>query len=97
MRHGFSQRHERVTQELKGHADNRTTREICTHTTKRMMDAAIMAAANALDEVLGEAARSPIGSPDSSKNAQRKRRRVGKVADMLVRVARREGFEPPTF
>ncbi|MGH8902731.1 MAG: hypothetical protein ACRDYA_13905 [Egibacteraceae bacterium] len=33
-------------------ADSRTTREIYTHTTKRMVDAAISAAADALDEVL---------------------------------------------
>ncbi|MGH8897552.1 MAG: tyrosine-type recombinase/integrase [Egibacteraceae bacterium] len=56
--------HERVAQELMGHADSRTTREIYTHTTKRMMDAAISAAADALDEVLEAASGSPIGSQD---------------------------------
>jgi len=56
--------HERVTQELMGHADSRTTREIYTHTTTRMVDSALAAAAEALDEVLDAASGSPIGSPD---------------------------------
>ena len=42
-----------------GHADSRTTREIYTHTTKRMIDSALAAAAEALDEQVSP----PIGSP----------------------------------
>ncbi len=53
--------HERVAQELLGHADSRTTREIYTHTTSRMLDTAVSAVVEALDEAFG----SPIGSPDA--------------------------------
>jgi len=58
--------HERVAQELMGHADSRTTREIYTHTTSRMVDAAAEAVADALDEVLDGASGSLIGSPKPS-------------------------------
>jgi integrase len=55
--------HERVTQELMGHADSRTTREIYTHTTSRMIAEAVAAATDALDEALA-ASGSLIGSLD---------------------------------
>lgn len=58
--------HERVAQELLGHADSRTTREIYTHTTSRMNDAAVAAVADALEEALG----SPIGSPSRKLRGQ---------------------------
>ncbi len=56
--------HERVAQQLLGHADSRTTREIYTHVSERMMDQAVQAIADAVDRVVGDASGSRIGSRD---------------------------------
>jgi site-specific recombinase XerD len=56
--------HERVAQQLLGHADSRTTREIYTHVRERMMDHAVQAISDAVDRVVGEASGSRIGSRD---------------------------------
>lgn len=89
--------HERVTQELMGHADSRTTREIYTHTTSRMVDAAAEAVRDALDEVLDGASGSPIGSLKASNARSDGVAPERKGLRPAVLVARREGFEPPTF
>ena len=56
--------HERVAQQLLGHADSRTTREIYTHVSERMMDHAVHAISEAVDRVVGDASGSRIGSRD---------------------------------
>lgn len=56
--------HERVTQYLLGHADSRTTREIYTHTTDRMLQLAVQAAGEAFDEAFSAPNGSPNGSPE---------------------------------
>ncbi len=70
--------HERVVQELMGHADSRTTREIYTHTMRRMVDSALAAAAEALDVASG----SPIGSPDAHQEPNEWIAETGKARDL---------------
>ena len=57
--------HERVAQQLLGHADSRTTREIYTHVSEKMMDDAVRAITDAVDGVIGERA-AANGSRDGS-------------------------------
>jgi hypothetical protein len=56
--------HERVAQQLLGHADSRTTREIYTYVSERMMDQAVQAISDAVDRVVGDASGSRSGSRD---------------------------------
>lgn len=53
--------HQRVAQQLLGDADSRTTREIYTHVSERMMDHAVQAIADAVDRVVGDASGSGLG------------------------------------
>jgi site-specific recombinase XerD len=48
--------HERAAQQLLGHADSRTTREIYTHVSEKMMDDAVRAISDAVEGVIGERA-----------------------------------------
>ena len=59
--------HERVAQQLLGHADSRTTREIYTHVSERMMGEAVQAFSDAVDSVIGYTNGSSSGSRDRSK------------------------------
>jgi hypothetical protein len=52
--------HQRVAQQLAGHADSRMTKEVYTHVTDAMMRAAAEAIEPATDATVG----SPGGSPD---------------------------------
>jgi hypothetical protein len=70
--------HERVAQQLAGHADARMTREIYTHVTAPMFDAAATAISQAVDGTFGSSADangssgssdSAIGSKNGSKTA----------------------------
>jgi integrase len=59
--------HERVAQQLLGHADSRTTREIYTHVSEKMMGEAAQAITDAVADVIGHRAAgngSPAGSLD---------------------------------
>jgi integrase len=47
--------HERVAQQLLGHADSRTTREIYTHVSERMMGEAVQAITDAVSDVVDSA------------------------------------------
>lgn len=58
--------HERVAQQLLGHADSRTTREIYTHVSERMMGEAVQAISDAVDSVIGNTNGSSSGSRDRS-------------------------------
>ena len=46
--------HERVAQQLLGHADSRTTREIYTHVSEKMMGDAVQAITDAVEGVVGD-------------------------------------------
>jgi hypothetical protein len=68
--------HEHVAQQLAGHADARMTREIYTHVTAPMFDAAANAIGRAVDGTFGSAddATGPTGSSDpatGSKNGSK--------------------------
>jgi site-specific recombinase XerD len=41
--------HERVAQQMLGHADSHTTRDIYSHVSERMMDHAVQAISDAVD------------------------------------------------
>jgi site-specific recombinase XerD len=59
--------HERVAQQLLGHADSRTSREIYTHVSEKMMGEAAQAITDAVGDVIGHRAAgngSPAGSLD---------------------------------
>ena len=74
LRHGYATTlaengvNERAAQYLLGHADSRTTRQIYTHTTDRMMHAAASTVDDIFEADIGATVRaigSPIGSPES--------------------------------
>jgi hypothetical protein len=71
--------HERVAQQLAGHADARMTREIYTHVTAPMFEAAANAIAQAVDDTFGSNADAngssgssdpAIGSKNGSKTTE---------------------------
>lgn len=65
--------HERVAQQLLAHAGSRTTREIYTRLSERMMDQAVQAISDAVDRVVGDASGSRSGSQTSPRAGRRKR------------------------
>jgi integrase len=56
--------HERTAQHLAGHEDSRMTRNIYTHVTRTMLDAASAAIEDAVSDITGQATGSPNGSPE---------------------------------
>ena len=71
--------HERVAQQLAGHADARMTREIYTHVTAPMFEAAARAISQAVDDAFGSGADASgsngssdpaIGSKNGSKTTE---------------------------
>ena len=92
--------HERVAQQLLGHADSRTTREIYTHVSEKMMSEAAQAITDAVADVIGHRAAgngSPAGSLDHDDRTNHATRKTVQAADQHRCEARPEGFEPPTF